>query len=258
MSGYRPHVHAPRPLWVAEVVFGGKYEISVDGEQWITLGPQDGVLYRPGTGFQERVPVGVCRSYYAIFTFDDTYLEKPLGGGKSVCRLRDAERLMFECLESLQATGRGGALNELARHGLLCRLIWLIANAEPRQGALEIRQGERPGATLASKVELFLRRNMKDHCRIEDIAQHVGLSASGLQHAYQRETGESPAKVLRRMRIDRAKAMILRGGMTLETIAAETGFGDGCHLSRAFKVQEGVSPRQYRAIHSNSDMSASF
>lgn len=248
MSGYRPHVHAPRPLWVAEVVFAGEYEIQVDGADWMRLGPRDGVLYRPGTGFQERVPAGVCRSYYAIFSFDDACLEQPLGGGKAVCRLRDAERLLFDCLESLQATGRGGALDQLARHSLLCRMIWFIAAAEPRQGALDIRQGETPGVTLASQVELYLRRHLKDRCRIEDIARHVGLSPSGLQHAYRRETGESPAKVLRRIRIERAKAMILRGGMTLETIASETGFGDGCHLSRAFKAHAGVSPRQYRAV----------
>jgi len=51
--------------------------------------------------------------------------------------------------------------------------------------------------------------------------------------------------VLREIRIEAAKAMLLRGSMTLDQISAKTGFADAFHLSRTFKKHEGCSPRAF-------------
>ena len=48
---------------------------------------------------------------------------------------------------------------------------------------------------------------------------------------------------LRRLRLEKARLLVERG-LTLKEIAAETGFYDEFHLSKAFKQFFGVPPSQ--------------
>ena len=47
-----------------------------------------------------------------------------------------------------------------------------------------------------------------------------------------------------RLRMDLVKKMLI-SGQPLKTAAAAAGFSDPCYLSRAFKREEGLSPRAY-------------
>ena len=54
----------------------------------------------------------------------------------------------------------------------------------------------------------------------------------------------APVAAYRALRIDRAKALLLRG-IPLHTIAEELGFSDAFHLSKAFKQVTGLAPRHF-------------
>jgi AraC-like DNA-binding protein len=79
---------------------------------------------------------------------------------------------------------------------------------------------------------------------LRQVAAEMHVSVSALSHRYRREAGMPPLAAYRALRIDRAKALLLRG-ITLQTIAEELGFSDAFHLSKAFKQVLGIAPRHF-------------
>ena len=89
-----------------------------------------------------------------------------------------------------------------------------------------------------------MSRHLTERVAVTDVARHVHVSASSLSHRYREETGVTPMGRLIRMRIDLARALIVKG-QPLKIVAEETGFSDAFHLSKTFKRLEGVSPREF-------------
>ncbi len=54
---------------------------------------------------------------------------------------------------------------------------------------------------------------------------------------------------MRRMRLERAAALIAGKTGTLSEIAYRVGFSDQAHFSRSFKRHLGMTPSEYRDTH---------
>lgn len=57
----------------------------------------------------------------------------------------------------------------------------------------------------------------------------------------------SPIKDLNRMRIEKAKVLLLSSGMKMEEIAQISGFKNEYYFSKVFKKMEGIPPGKYRS-----------
>jgi AraC family transcriptional regulator of arabinose operon len=79
------------------------------------------------------------------------------------------------------------------------------------------------------------------------LAREVNLSPSRLIHLFTRETGVSPARYLRDLRLARAGAELESSFLSVKQIMARVGFNDPSHFSRAFRRYHGVSPRALRS-----------
>jgi AraC-like DNA-binding protein len=66
---------------------------------------------------------------------------------------------------------------------------------------------------------------------------------------FKRDTGLPPMAFLNNMRIERAKSL-LRAGINIAAVAAETGFVDQSHLHKAFVNYTAATPRQYQQARS--------
>lgn len=91
----------------------------------------------------------------------------------------------------------------------------------------------------------MLRSQLNENLTREEIAGALNISVSCLSHKYQLLSGKSLMGRRMEMRLELACGL-LDGDSTLEGIAAATGFSSAFHLSRAFKAQFGISPRQYK------------
>ena len=58
--------------------------------------------------------------------------------------------------------------------------------------------------------------------------------------------GATPASFLKKLRLERAKALILEGGRTMAEISYATGFNDPHYFSKIFKKEFGVTPTEFR------------
>ena len=63
---------------------------------------------------------------------------------------------------------------------------------------------------------------------------------------FQRELGMSPKKYLLNQRMEHARQLLVYSSDTIEAIAAETGYADRFHFSKAFKRFYDVPPAAYR------------
>lgn len=98
---------------------------------------------------------------------------------------------------------------------------------------------------VAKALEL-MRSEFKSGLVLEDVYEYSGLSKRGLEKAFKRYLNDSPASILRKIRLDYAKNCLSQTDVKIEAIAVECGYSNSSNLSHAFKREIGISPQEYR------------
>ncbi|WP_319005150.1 GlxA family transcriptional regulator [Acuticoccus sediminis] len=103
-----------------------------------------------------------------------------------------------------------------------------------------------PKTDRVETVLAFAKKNLKAPLTVAQLAGVAHLSPRQFSRAFNAATGQSPAKVIERLRVEAAHAMIVASRHSLDTIAAETGFADRERMRRAFLRVHGRSPQDLR------------
>jgi AraC family transcriptional regulator len=80
---------------------------------------------------------------------------------------------------------------------------------------------------------------------LDELAAIAGLSRFHFGRLFRKHIGTSPAAYIEQSRLDRAKAMIRLGQMSLTDIAYALGFADQSHFARRFRQRMGCTPSEY-------------
>jgi AraC-like DNA-binding protein/mannose-6-phosphate isomerase-like protein (cupin superfamily) len=99
----------------------------------------------------------------------------------------------------------------------------------------------------------LLSERMSEDTRIEELAKELGISAAYLQRLFRQVHGMTIIDYLNRMRIERAKLLLLNTDDPVVEIAMEAGFNSRQHFTRVFTSLEGISPQEYRREKRNSE-----
>ncbi len=81
---------------------------------------------------------------------------------------------------------------------------------------------------------------------VAELAAAAGMGESQFFAEFKELLGTSPARYALLRRLDRVRRLLRDSDRKLASLAEETGFGDAFHLSKVFKREYGVSPRDYR------------
>jgi AraC family transcriptional regulator len=92
----------------------------------------------------------------------------------------------------------------------------------------------------------ILRANLKRGVALKEVARECGLSVGYFSHAFRRTLGVAPHKWLTEQRVVLSKEKLRDNGLSLSDVAAECGFSDQSHLTRAFRQTVGQSPGAWR------------
>jgi len=97
-------------------------------------------------------------------------------------------------------------------------------------------------------VEL-IKRNDDQFQSMRAIAREIGLSESRFKHRFKEEIGISPGDYQLRHKIDLACQMLLEGSAIID-ITYQLGFSSSQYFATVFRRYMGVTPAEYRTIHS--------
>jgi len=93
----------------------------------------------------------------------------------------------------------------------------------------------------------FIFEHYQDHELSPDsVAAVAGLSRSGLDRAFQKYLGHSPAQQITNVRLDHAKKLLLESDLKAHEVASQTGFSSIVHFSQAFQRVTGIRPSKFR------------
>jgi AraC family transcriptional regulator len=91
----------------------------------------------------------------------------------------------------------------------------------------------------------YMEDNLGENFTLDQLARAVGISRFHFSRLFRVSTGASPMGYSLRLRIERAKAMLLQSDRRISEIAVTLGFVDQSHFSRTFRRITGVSPGEY-------------
>jgi AraC-like DNA-binding protein len=248
--------HFRHPQWVVDYALNtaGHVRVASRSRPWRPRLPRTLHLYPPNTVFWEDYPKGrqtLCDYSYVFFRGGEAAgLGRLIAPHAGYARFLDPDGLAGSLLEEIVRIGQqSGDEGFWQAQAAFCRLIDLLRKSAPTEEAETRLIGHPvPAASpsdLVRKTDAYLSQHLAGPVVRADLAKHMNVSISTLSHRYHAETGETPMTRLMRLRMDRAK-MLLLGGQKLAAIAEATGFYDAAHLATTFKHVVGVSPRAYR------------
>ena len=82
--------------------------------------------------------------------------------------------------------------------------------------------------------------------RVDDIAGMLSMSRRSLEIRFERAMGRTIHREICRVRLERAKRLLLETELPLDKVAAGAGFNTASYLAQVFKNDTGMTPRQYR------------
>ena len=92
----------------------------------------------------------------------------------------------------------------------------------------------------------FMNANLHRKIALAEIAILVNSSPTNLSHLFKEETGVTPIEYLIRLRMRKARELLMTTFLSIKQIMAAVGYNSKSHFARHFKKQIGVTPSEYR------------
>ncbi len=97
------------------------------------------------------------------------------------------------------------------------------------------------------RAKAYMLHDLSRSLRVSEIAEHCNLSRSHFSRAFKIVTGCSPQEWMLKMKIDKAKGLLLTS-MAITEIVYECGFSDHSHFTRTFGRMVGMPPKVWRQL----------
>jgi AraC-like DNA-binding protein len=122
----------------------------------------------------------------------------------------------------------------------------LVMPETPNKAAQDLRV--RGGLTARNKrlLKTYIEEHLDGTLKNADFAILAGLSESRFCRAFKDSFGDSPHRYILRLRIERARRLLLTTNLSLSRIGIDCGLSDQAHFCRLFRKFQGESPGEFR------------
>lgn len=96
--------------------------------------------------------------------------------------------------------------------------------------------------------KVYIDNNFKESLELEQISRHACLSCFHFHRLFTRVYRKTPHQYLTLLRLQHAKALLEKEGISITEVCNSVGFDSLGSFSTLFKKQVGYAPRYYRNI----------
>ena len=132
------------------------------------------------------------------------------------------------------------------RHEAVIKLLSIFAQQLSALSNQILVQQENAEPPLIARAKAFITEHQTESLSLGQVAKSVNSSPFYFCKLFKKATGLNFTDYLSRIRIERAKNLLLNPNLRVSEIAFEVGFQSLTHFNRVFKHTVGQSPTQYR------------
>jgi AraC family transcriptional regulator of adaptative response / DNA-3-methyladenine glycosylase II len=118
----------------------------------------------------------------------------------------------------------------------------LLCRPELAPGTARVDAVGRLATAIASRLEV----EICTHCRLDDLAQELGVSERHLRRVVQQEFGASPGAIVQTHRLLLAKRLLTDTTLAIAEVAYASGFHSLRRFNASFKERYRLNPTQFR------------
>lgn len=153
------------------------------------------------------------------------------------------DRLFRQCIDEKENSRWGAnALIEL----MICRVLVQIVRRWINAGVVDdsvLSKNKKVGIYTVCE---YINSHFDEQIRVEALAELCSMSYTHFARRFKELYGRTCKEYIERVRIEKAKELLISTNHDLSFISQELGFSDCSHLIRIFKKNEGITPKQYR------------
>jgi AraC-like DNA-binding protein len=154
--------------------------------------------------------------------------------------IQDAD--LARALHSAHLPLMNGIVGQRAESRLLDALQGLVRrHVSARDENARTGDGDAP---VVERARAMLHEKFAQRLSLPELARFCGVSPFQLIRRFRRVLGVTPFAYLAQFRVNRAQAMLCKGG-ALSDVAYSCGFSDQSHMTRAFRESLGLPPGEY-------------
>lgn len=244
-TGYRFARHTHEQFGIG-LLFSGAQK-SLSGRGMVEAEAGDLITVNPNE-VHDGAPIGDARSW-SILYFDPAVMDS------LVCEVAEGgvrrSEIPLPVIQDRLLAGRFRALfSAITGNGerLRCEELLLSVIADAMRETVMGEEAVRVPGSIAHARGL-IDDDPAAEISLADLARESGLSRFQVLRAFARATGFTPHAYLVQARVHLARRLIA-GGASLSQAAAESGFADQSHMTRAFVSRYGLTPGTYVRGHS--------
>jgi AraC-like DNA-binding protein len=141
----------------------------------------------------------------------------------------------------------GGKVVSAKEHDCVVKLLAIFAQHLAMISNQVFIQQENAESPVIKRAKEYICEHQAEKLSLSHVSKAVNMSAFYFCKMFKRVTGINFTDYLSRVRIEKAKNLLLNPNLRVSEIAFEVGFQSLTHFNRVFKKLLGQSPTDYRA-----------
>ena len=99
---------------------------------------------------------------------------------------------------------------------------------------------------VINKTVKYVKANFRDNISLDTVASNANMNSSYFSRYFKSKTGENFVDFLARIRIEKAKELLIETELSIEEIAELVGYGNKSYFTKIFKKVTKVNPGEFR------------
>lgn len=110
----------------------------------------------------------------------------------------------------------------------------------------KVSKNKEQSTDVIERAEIYINNYYNKAISLDDVSREVDISPYYFSKIFKEETGVNFIDYLTKVRIDKAKELLLSSDLSMKVICWKIGYSDPNYFSRSFKKMVGVTPTEYK------------